>query len=692
MKQSPAKAISLFLICCAIFGQASAQTSMSFSQTDFRQAVIRAVMNHLLENHISPKPVNDSFSIGVFRDYIQKLDPQHHYFLQSDIDKLKAQQYRIDEQLMSGSTAFFDSAISMYKIRLAEVRQLYSGILEKPLDLEKNEIFPVSHPYPTTREERTVMLTRQLKMDVLKRYTALAGNQTKLQPALEAKARTSILKMYEGYFDRQLSEKATQEKFTAYVNAVAFQMDPHTTYSAPDFAESFPGIDGKPYYSLGLELDNSGTDIIVRHIVSGSTAGKSGLLRINDRILSIADRNGKMVPVSGMQVRDVSALLSSATASLATLKIEHEDATEQTVSVPREEMTMLEFKPRSAVLVYEGMKYGYIKLPIFYGGMFVTPEMNTGTITEKEIEKLQSQEVKAIILDLRGNPGGAIDVAQYIGGLFGLKNVMSITVAKFNSTFERPGSNVSYKGALILLTDESSASASEMLAGAIQDEGRAIVMGTASTYGKATGQAPGILYEKEPTTGKKQTGLGNFNVTMKKIYRGDGTSNQIRGVIPDIVFLQKSKLTSVSEKDFSTALPGGVYENADYKKGTRNFDYPLVVKNARERIKNNQSINLIAGNLVKMERLLSQPVQMNWQKYAEWNKEYRQLELDIANAALSGDSQLLQAETSLPEWMNPNMIHPYQLLEYQDWLKDLGKDIYLLEAAKTAKDMITNPK
>ncbi|MGN6419445.1 MAG: carboxy terminal-processing peptidase [Pseudobacter sp.] len=691
MKQIPAKPVFLVLFCCALSGQASAQTSISASQADTRSSVIRAVMNHLIQNHISPKPVNDSFSVGVFRDIIQQLDPQRHTFMQPDINRLKAQQYQIDEQLMSGSTAFFDSVISIYRTRMTEFRQLYSGILEKPLDLEKNEIFPASHTPPASKEERTMMLTRKLKMDVLKRYSVLAGNQTKLDPALEAKARASVLKMYDGYFSRELSEKATKEKFTAYVNVVAFQMDPHTSYTAPDYAETFAGIDGKPYYGLGLQLDNSGTDIIIRHIVSGSTADKSGQFKVNDRILSIADKNGNMVPVTGMQAREVPALLSSTSPATATLRIEHEDATEQTVVVPREEMIMLEYKPRSAVLINDGIRYGYIKLPMFYGGVFVGADMNAGALTEKEIEKLLAQEVKAVILDLRGNPGGAVDVAQYIGGLFGLKNVMSITVAKFNSTFERPGSNILYKGALILLTDESTASASEMLAGAVQDEGRAIVMGAASTYGKGTGQIPGSLFQKDTVSGKTNIGLGNFNVTIKKIYRGDGTSNQVRGVIPDIIFLEKTKLASVRERDFSTALPGGFYENADYKKGTWNFDYPRVVKNAQERIRNNQSINLIAGNFAKLEKLLSQPVEMNWKKYADRNKEYRQLEIDIANAALSVDSKLLQAETSMPEWMNPNNIHPYQLLEYQDWLKTLGKDIYLLEAVQVAKDMIANP-
>lgn len=691
MKVNPAKAVSLFVSCVIVAGGAVAQTAVPTAQTDFNSTVLRCVMKEFIKDHISPRPVNDSFSVGVYRDFIQYLDPNRHIFLQSDLNRLQPQQYQIDEQLVSGSTAFFDSALSIFKVRLAELSKEYTRLLEKPLNLDKNEIFPVSHSFPVTIAERTGMWNRKLRMDVLKRYMTFTNQQDKLQPVLEAKARTSITKLYSGFFSQQLSEKADREKFIRYVNVATFQMDPHTTYAGPDFADYFPGTDGKPYYSLGLELENAGTDIVIKRIIAGSTADKSGVFMVNDRILAVEDKNGNMMPVTGMQGSQVLAMLSSTTSSTARLTIENQDATEKTVSIPREEVVLISYTPKSAILVKDGVKYGYLKLPMFYGGTLAGENGSVGQMMAKEIEKLKAQEVKAVILDLRGNPGGAVNVAQNLGGLFGLKNVMSITQAKFNATHERPTGEALYTDALIVMTDETSASASEMFAGAVQDEGRGIVIGSAYTYGKGTAQVTSILTGTDPENGKTRKAYGNLYLTYKKVFRGDGTTNQIRGLIPDIIFQEKMQQSSVHEKHFRTALTVGNYEAKEYVRGKRNFNYDLVVKNAQERIRNNADIQLVAGNMTKIDKLLAQPVKMNWQKYAAWNKEYRQLELAIKQAKESVDAQSLQVENSMPEWMNPNSIHPFEMLEYLDWLKTLGKDIYLLEAVNVAKDMVANP-
>lgn len=691
MKVNPAIVVPFFVSCIIATGSAVAQTAVPPGQTDFRSTVLRLVMKDIIKDHISPRAVDDSFSVGVYRDFIRQLDPNQHIFLQSDIDRLQSQQYQIDEQLVSGSTAFFDSAISIFKIRITELSKEYTRLLEKPLNLDKNELFPLSHSFPATMAERTSMWNRKLRMDVLKRYMTITDQQDKLQPALEAKARASIAILYNGFFSQQLSEKADKEKFIRYVNVATFQMDPHTTYAGPDFAGNFPGIDGKPYYSLGLELENAGTDIVIKRIITGSTADKSGVLKVNSRILAVEDKNGNMIPVTGMQGSEVLAMLSRTTPSTARLTIENQDATEQTVSIPGEEVVLVSYTPKSAILVKDGVKYGYLKLPMFYGGTLAGEHGSVGTMMVKEIEKLKAQEVRAMILDLRGNPGGAVNVAQNIGGLFGLKNVMSITMAKFNATYERPTGQALYTDALILMTDESSASASEMLAGAVQDEGRGIVIGSAYTYGKGTAQITSTLYGTEPATGKERTPYGNLYLTYKKVFRGDGTTNQIRGLIPDIIFQQKMHQSTVHEKHFRTALSVGTHEVKDYTRGPWNFNYDLVVKNAQDRIRNNAAIQLIAGNMTKIDKLLAQPVEMNWQKYAAWNKEYKQLELAIKQAKQSVDAQLLQVENSMPEWMNPNSIHPFEMMEYQDWLKTLGKDIYLLEAVNVAKDMVANP-
>lgn len=650
MKVSPAKAVSIFLSCTVFAASASSQTAAPQSTDDIKRPVIRFVMNKLIREHISPRPVNDSFSVAVFREFLLRLDPQHNIFLQADIDRLQAQQFRIDEQLMNGSAAFFDSAVSIYTRRIAELQPLCRQLLEKPLHLDKNERLVSTRQFPVSNIERTSMWSSYLRKEVLKKCAALAGSQVGLPPVTETRARESVLKMYDDYFSLQLSGKGSQDKFNAYVNVVAFLMDPHTTYTGPDYAESFPGIDGKPYFGLGLELENSGRDIIIKRIISGSTVDKSGAFRLNQKVVAVQDKTGKMVPVTGMQAREVQGMLSVPGNDAAVVKLENEDLTEHTVTVPREEMIMLGFKPRSAVLVQDGVKYGYIALPMFFGGKFYPKEMNSGLLVEKEIEKLKAQDVKALILDLRGNPGGAVDVAQYTGGLFGLKNVMSITVAKFNATFERPGPNVLYTDPFIVMTDESSASASEIFAGAVQDEGRGIVIGAGSTYGKATGQVSIAVTEIDSATGQTRSGLGYLNLTIKKIYRGNGTSNQIRGVIPDIILPEKKKISLIRERDYPTALPGGFYKEADYKKGKRNFDYELVVKLARARIAGNPAMQAGTGK------------------------------------------QSLLVENSLPEWMNPDGIHPFQLLEYHDWLKSTGKDPDLQEAVRVAKDMVAHPK
>ena len=706
MKPWQWKAACFFLFGTAAIGPvAHAQSVVDvFARPDFKSTVLSGVTGYLGSKHFDPKPIDDKFSQAVWKNYLHALDPDHHIFLQDDIKRLQSHQYKIDDQLKEGSSSFFDEVMIVYNARLSELKLLYPLLLANPLVPGSKGVVSIaatkSLPFPATITERTDRWKQLLQLDVLKTCMAIkqqveqnGKSKQPLTPAMEARARAGVRKKYDRKFSQLLAEKKMAENFYQYVNTVAMEMDPHTVYAVPGENKLFPGSDGRSFYSLGLVLDTDGSDLYIKNVVAGSAADLSGKIFVNDRIIAVEDSTGKMVQVAGMNKLDVSMLISGSKDKKATLLLENEALEERLVSISREEMKELTYKAKSAIVQHNGKKIGYIYLPFFYGSFSLKSDIGSEADLLRELKKLTDQEVQAVILDLRGNPGGSVSEAVFMGGdLFGGGDIALMKGRYKNQVQTNPRMTAVYSGPLTVMVDESSASASEILAGAVQDHGRGIVIGTASSFGKATAQSTFAIGTKEENTkANSYLDYGSLRLTEQKIYRIDGSSNQLRGVIPDIVVQQRMSNTSIIEKDYPNALPADTMMVNNYQPYKRNFNYNLVVKNAQQRINKNNALQLIETNMKKLKQLQSVPYALDWKSFQMQAGNLSLLSSSIQQAKELGAGEQLQVETSFPIWMNPNNILPFENLQYADWINKLKKDRYLLEAVLVAEDLIANP-
>ncbi|WP_165434893.1 carboxy terminal-processing peptidase [Pseudobacter ginsenosidimutans] len=663
-----------------------------------KKTMLDAVMYHLLTKHYAPKPIDNNYSQAVWDNFLHYLDSNHILFLQSDLNKLGTHRHSIDEQLKTGSSAFFDAVMEIYASRITEVQRLYPEILSSGMQLEKKESFtPGSRlqPFPSGTEERKDAWRKMLKYDFLKKYIAAKQAKGKnstaintLPASLEASIKTSIRHQYDAGFSQQLSARAITEKFYQYVNIIAMEMDPHTNFMLPDIDRAPPGIDGKPYFSAGFTLSEQGGEHYITEIIPGSFAEQSGQELVNHRIISIRDSTGKMTTVSGKTSLEVAHLLSGKKGSSLNMIIANNSLEEKEVSIAREEMKYNSYRMRSAILERNGKKTGYIYFPFFYGNFAFKNDIGVESDLLRELAKLNGLEAEALIIDLRGNPGGSTSEAErMLGDLMGAGDVSILKGKNSEQVLGNPvNTEPRFKGPLTIMLDESSASASEILSAAVQDHGRGILIGTASSFGKGTAQTTIGIVKKE--NDKAVIQYGTLKLTEKKFYRINGISTQFKGVTPDIVIQQRMSNNSIREIDYPTALPADTLKVENYTPGKRNFNYELVVKQARERISNNPALQLIAENMQQLEKLQAAPWELTIQGFESKTNAIAQLEANIRKAREPDPGKLLQVESSLPPWINPDTLLPFEHLQYQHWLNQLKKDIYLAEALSVTEDMM----
>jgi carboxyl-terminal processing protease len=696
------QSLLIFLPCfLLIHTMVRAQPVDIVEQPEHKNYILNAVVSNILAKHYTPKAVDNKFSESVWNDFLHYLDSNHIIFLQEDLNKLQAHLQSIDDELKTGSPAFFDALISIYRNRMAEISLLYPKILSTPFDLQQKEFYHCKRkdkPFPSGIQERTEDWKRMLKFYFLKRAVAVhhareknsVARQLLLDAAQESKIRVRIRQQYDAAFHQQLTNKAITEKFYQYVNIITMQMDPHSNFMVPDMNRAGPGIDGKPFYSAGITLAAEGQDIYIHEILPGSAAHASGKLTANDRIIAIRDSLGKMEPVSGKSMLEVSFLLSGKKDSNLTMLLENDAMEERLVSIPRDEMKYNSYKMRSAIITKDGKKTGYIYFPFFYGSFNLRSDIGVEADLLRELAKLKGQEVQSLIIDLRGNPGGSTSEATWmLNDLLGVGDVAILKGKYSQQVLSNYSGDPVFKGPLTVLVDESSASSSELLAAAIQDHGRGIVIGTASTFGKGTAQT--TISINSSNNGKATIHYGNLKLTEKKFYRINGASTQFKGVIPDIVLQQRMSNTSIREIDYPTALPSDTLKVDNYKPAKMNFDYQLVVKKAQERIRGNIALQTIENSLQALAKLNAAPYPLDWQGFITHTQERYLLEEKIRKARELKPG-LLPIESSLPPWINPHTLLPFEHLQYEHWLNKLQQDIYLLEAVSVTEDLMSNIK
>ncbi len=667
--------------------------------------ILRNVGILLEEGHYSPKKIDDEFSKAVLKRFEEDLDGEKNVFLQSDIDALKKYDDRIDDEIHGAEIQSFFAVNDLYTKRQNEVSQLYPAILSRPFDFTVNELYesdPEKLSFPKTEAERTDMWRKRIKFLTLNRYSELLDARTKnkdkkdfkikADTTLERESRDYVRKQMDRYFTTKKNSETTDQNFSTFVNSIAGSMDPHTDYFAPIDLRSFNESMKGSFYGIGAQLKDEDGKIKIASIITGMPAWKSGDIKENDEIIKIAQGKDEPVDVTGYSVQDAVKLIrGSEKGSEVRLTIRKIDGSIKVVSLLRDDINLDDTFAKS-VIINSDHKIGYIYLPEFYADFEKPNGARCAADVAKEIEKLKKENVEGIVLDLRGNGGGSLyDVVQ-MAGLF----IEDGPIVQVKSRDEKPAvlrdrdRSVQYSGPLAVLIDETSASASEIFAAAIQDYKRGIIIGSTSTYGKGTVQRNIPLNpESDPALGttKKTDDLGTLKLTLQKFYRINGGATQIKGVTPDVILPDRLEYLKFREKDNPYALKWDEIPKADYKTWSDNSNMDAVISGANAETVANPNFSKIRTNVQWLSKNQDKEYSLNLKQYDSEQKQLRDVYKSIEDAYKL--PKPLEVKNIAADTVEINSTKE-KTDRNKQFVKRVGDDIYIDESIKIINRMIIN--
>jgi carboxyl-terminal processing protease len=418
-------------------------------------------------------------------------------------------------------------------------------------------------------------------------------------------------------------------------------------------------------------------------------------MKENDEIIKIGQANEEPVDVTGYAVTDAVKLIRGAQkGSEVKLTLRKIDGSLKVVSLKRDEIKLDDVFAKSAIINGE-RKIGYIYLPEFYADFERPNGARCAVDVAKEIEKLKAENVEGIVLDLRGNGGGSLyDVVQ-MAGLF----IEDGPICQVKSRDEKPNvlrdkdKNILYTGPLTVMVDETSASASEIFAAAIQDYKRGIIVGSTSTYGKGTVQRNIPLNPEGENSlfgsKKEADDLGSVKLTLQKFYRISGGATQLKGVVPDVVIPDRLELIKIREKDNPSSLSWDEIPKADYKPWTGNYNIDAIAKTASEQVQANPVFTRLRTLVQELDKQNDKEYSLNIAKYRAELKAvkngYKELDslyktataMNIGN--LEADKEKFNADKDKAE-------------KNKQWIKRVSEDVYINEVVKLMNNMIGQDK
>lgn len=567
-----------------LFGALSlAATPAGFDQN--RTRLLAYVLRQQVANHFSAKPVDDALSVNTFQLYLKQLDYQKRFLLDSEVRQIRAFEKRIDDEILTGKIQLVPLAERLMSQGVRRAEEMVNEILSRPFD------FTVEEDYETDPDKLTFCLTevdlkerwrKDLKFKVLSRYLTLAEDEGFASPSaipkekrltLEKQARDKVLKQHADFFSR-LHQETVQDQYDRYLNAFARAFDPHTNYMPPQSKEDFDISMRGTLEGIGATLRDDDGYIKVIKVVPGSAAYRQGQLQVDDIILAVAQGNGDPVEVSGMRLRDAVSLIRGKKGSEVRLTVKRAGHKPLVIPIIRDVVVIEESFVKSTVIDEpgSGRRFGYIKVPSFYRDFEETRGgkggRNSTDDVRKALESLRRQGIAGLILDLRNNGGGALTDAVGVAGLFIERGpiVQVRTAGGSTKVLEDQDPTVDYRGPLIVLVNQFSASASEIVAGALQDYGRAVIVGGEHTHGKGTVQV--IMNLDDAVTLRNMSRyqpLGALRLTTQKFYRISGESTQFRGIVPDIILPDRQQNSKFGERYLDYSLPWDTIASVKHK-------------------------------------------------------------------------------------------------------------------------------
>jgi carboxyl-terminal processing protease len=665
------------------------------------EKILQMVGEYLRQGHFSPKDMNDELSKKIYQKYFEELDQDKNIFLQQDIAALQQYSTKIDDEVKGAPVQFFLEAGKLFNKRVEETSGIYKEILSKPFDFTVNESVvtdPDKINFPSTEVERKEVWRKRLKYLALQRYTDLVdareankgkeGFTVKTDQQLEQEARSKVKASMDRTFERYKLKFDDDEKFSVFVNTITGMMDLHTEYMAPldkrYFDESLSGsFDG-----IGAQLGYEEGNIKIVSVLPGGPAQKSQQVEVGDVVVRVAQGPDAPVELAGFDVTDAVKLIRGKKGTEVRLTLRKKDGTLKTIPLIRDKIVQDETYVRSAIVNQGSSKIGYILLPEFYANFNDPTDPHRSAVdVENEVKKLKAEKVDGIVIDLRNNGGGSLNDVVQIAGLFIDKG----PIVQVKSRGRQPevlrdnDGGVLWDGPLAVMVNELSASASEIFAAAMQDYGRAVILGSTSTYGKGSVQRSIGLDPDNFMSSNSD--LGSLKLTLQKFYRISGGSTQLKGVVPDIVIPDYYEYLKIREKDDPNALPYDEINKANYAMWQPGFSLQTVENLAKARVTNDSVFRLIKTqtDILAKQDDKEYPLEIN--QFKKEQKITRDAVKKIESLVrLNKNTQVSFLQQDQDRYFSADKDKTER---YKQWLSNLGKDLYVDQAVKVINDMVT---
>ncbi|HHO50645.1 MAG TPA: tail-specific protease [Deltaproteobacteria bacterium] len=521
----------------------------------YERDVARLVGQNLQRYHYTVHALDDEISSRWFDNYLERLDYQRMIFLQSDVDAFSAAYRETMDDGLEQRPALVEAGVVIYERYRERMRARVIAaqhILEAGVDLTDQESWvPMRHdhelPWPTTEAEANELWRKRIEDEFI---VGLIDGQT------QEEISERLTKRYERYL-RSLDDVESTDVLETWLGALGAAYDPHSTWFKPATNDDFDIEITNSVSGIGAQLRSDGEFTEIVEIITGGPAFKSKRLLPEDQILAVAQGDEEPVDVVGQRIDRVVALIRGEVGTEVRLHIRHADGEREIVSMLRDRVTLEASAAEEEIHEIDGHKLGVIDLPSFY----VDPTgdrdgRRASSDVKAALRELRSQGAEGLILDLRGNGGGSLIEAIDVAGLF-LTSGPIVQVRSRTGEIEAlhdSDPQVHWLAPMVVLTDPTSASASEIVAGALQDYGRALVVGSHHTHGKGTVQQVAPLTPMLPGRHTRDVG-GALKLTIQKFYRVSGSSTQNKGVESDIVLPSRWDGLDIYESNLSYALP-----------------------------------------------------------------------------------------------------------------------------------------
>ncbi len=671
---------------------------LNFNNPSKDKLLIEIVSYVLNKGHYSPSLINNQFSEEVHKNFLNGVDSRHLFFIQSDIDFFDSFKFEIDDQIKASKIEFFNLSHQRYLQRLDQVKSFYPLLLDQSFDFsidEKINLDFENTSYSKSLSELKRQWRKFLKFNALGIYSNLKNDENrkkeknpeynlKTDKEIEIETR-NVLKEDMKFFFEARYDLNRNDYFSIYVNSIALQFDPHTSYFAPSAKDRFDqNISGK-FEGIGARLTKRNQEVEIVDIISGGPVWRENSLRPGDKILKVSQMNETPVDVVGMRLDDVIKLIKGPKGTQVILTVKKVDGSILDVILTRDVIELEEAFAKSTIIEKDNIRYGLINLPRFYVDFQDYGNRNAATDVKYEIQKLKKQDVQGIIIDLRNNGGGSLQTVVDMAGYF-IENGPIVQVkstgGKKQILFDTDN-QIEWNGALVLIVNEFSASASEILAAAFQDYRRGIVLGSKQTYGKGTVQ--NMIDLNKIISGNTYGDLGAMKLTTDKFYRINGGSTQLEGVKSDVIFPNRYSYIEVGEKDQENPLKWDKISPANYNTFINEERFLNIIEKSTKRLESNPYVKLID----EQAKLIKQR-----QENSEFTLNYKSLvkEKEKENSESEKFKKLNEFNNTLsfyPTKIDFDKISNDSILikKRDRWEEILTKDIYIDEAVNILNDL-----